>query len=44
MELGHRDFAMERLMSETIKKIDQMEKESIIGLMVIIIRENFQMG
>ena len=43
MELEHRDFVMEKLMLETIRKIDQMEKDSIIGLMETIIKVNFLM-
>ena len=43
MESERKDFAMEKLMSEIIKRIDQMEKDNITGQMVIIIKEIFQM-
>jgi uncharacterized membrane protein len=44
MESELKDFAMEKLMSEIIKRIDQMEKDNITGQMVIIIRGSFLMG
>lgn len=43
MGLEHRDSVMEKLMLETIRKIGQMEKDSIIGLMETIIKVNFLM-
>lgn len=38
-----KDLSMERHLLEVMTKIDQMDKESIIGQTVITTKDNFQM-